>query len=268
MLNKLLSHHFPSLKSVFIRMLYDYLSTRFSPQDALFLNFGYVPVGQEEVQLALLPEEEGHRFSAQLYHHLGKFVPWENADALEVSSGRGGGANFMMRHFKPKSYTAMDYSKKAVDFALRRYHAEGLLFEYGNAEALPFPDQSFDIVINLEASMYYPNITRFFREVYRVLKPGGYFLYADLRYAEKIEQWRAQLSGMGLKLLRQEEITNHVQKAIELDRRRRIWLVNTYTPKIMHFISYQLAGLETNEPHAVVRQLDRRNYWFFILQKA
>jgi len=268
MLNKLLSRHFPSLKSIFIRMLYDYISTRLSEEDALFLNFGYVPLGQETDSLALPPQEEGHRFSAQLYHHIGKFVPWGNADVLEVSSGRGGGANFMMRHFKPKSYTGMDYSKQAVDFASRRYHTEGLTFEYGNAEALPFSDQSFDIVINLEASMYYPNITRFFDQVCRVLKPGGYFLYADLRYTERIEQWRSQLLSTGLRLLREEEITDNVQKAIELDRQRRIQLVNTYAPKIMHFISYQLTGLETNEPHEVVRQLDHRNYWFFILQKA
>ena len=115
--------------------------------------------------------------------------------------------------------------------------------------------------------MYYPNITRFFEQVCRVLKPDGYFLYADLRYTEKLDQWRSQLLSSGLKLLREEEITDNVQKAIELDRKRRIWLVNTYTPKIMHFISYQLAGLETKEPHEVVRQLDCRNYWFFILQK-
>ena len=265
-LNKLLFHHFPSLKSVLMRLIYDYLSARFSDKDALFLNFGYVPLGQDEVNLTLLPEEEGHRFSAQLYHHVGKFICWENTGVLEVSSGRGGGANFMMRHFKPKSYKGVDYSKRAVDFAQRRYHNECLSFDYGNAEALNFPDHSFDIVINLEASMYYPNITSFFDEVRRVLKPNGYFLYADLRYEEKIEQWRSQILNTGLKLIREEEITHNVSKAIELDRKRRIWLVKTYTPAIMHFITYPLAGLKTNAPHEV-RNLDHRKYWFFILQK-
>ena len=268
MLNKLLFHHFPSLKSVFMRMIFDYLSTRFSDKDALFLNFGYVPLSQDEVQLALSPEEEGHCFSAQLYHHIGKFIPWEHADVLEVSSGRGGGANFMMHRFKPRSYTGVDYSRQAVNFARRRYHITGLSFEYGNAEALSFPDHSFDVVINLEASMYYPNLTKFLDEVRRVLRPNGYFLYADLRYEEKIRQWRAQLLHTGLMLIREEEITTNVLKAIELDRKRRIWLVNTYTPKIMHFISYPLAGLDTKAPHEVIRKLDHRKYLFFILQKA
>jgi ubiquinone/menaquinone biosynthesis C-methylase UbiE len=267
MLNKLLFHHFPSLKSVLMRILYDYLSTRVSDKDALFLNFGYVPFGHDEGKLALLPEEEGHRFSAQLYHHIGKFIPWENADVLEVSSGRGGGANFMMRHFKPRSYKGVDYSRQAVDFSRRRYHTEGLSFEYGNAEALTFADNSFDIVINLEASMYYPNIIRFFDHVRRVLKPKGYFLYADLRYEEKIEQWRTNLLDTGLKLIHEEEITDNVLEAIELDRQRRIRLVKAYTPAIMHFISYPLAGLQTNPPHEVIRRFDHRRYLFFILQK-
>ena len=268
MLNKILFHRFPSLKSVFMRMLYDYLSTRFSDKDALFMNFGYVPLGHDEVKLALLPEEEGHRFSAQLYHHVGKFVPWGKADVLEVSSGRGGGANFMMRHFKPRSYIGVDYSRQAVDFSRRRYHTAGLSFEYGNAEALAFADNSFDIVINLEASMYYPNITRFFDHVHRVLRPNGYFLYADLRYEERIEEWRSNLLNSGLRLIREEEITDNVLEAIELDRKRRIWLVKTYTPAIMHFISYPLAGLQTNPPHQVIRRFDHRRYLFFILQKV
>lgn len=268
MLNKLLFHHFPSLKSVLTQMLYDYLSTRFNDKDAVFMNFGYVPSSPNESKLPLLPEEEGHRFSAQLYHHIAKTIPWENADVLEVSSGRGGGANFIMRHFKPRSYKGVDYSARAVEFCQRHYHVSGLSFEYGNAEALTFPDSSFDIVINLEASMYYPNIPRFFEHVRRLLKPNGYFLYADLRYEEKIGEWRTQLLNTGLKLIKEEEITNNVLKAIELDRERRIRLVKRYTPAIMHTISYQLAGLEPGAPEDVTPHLDRRKYWHFILQKV
>jgi ubiquinone/menaquinone biosynthesis C-methylase UbiE len=268
LLNKLLFHYFPNLKSVLTQMLYDYLSTKFNDQDAVFLNFGYIPNSSEEPRLALLPEEEGHRFSAQLYHHIGKSISWENADVLEVSSGRGGGANFMMRHFKPRSYKGVDYSSQAVDFSKRRYRVLGLTFEYGNAEKLAFPDNSFDIIINLEASMYYPNITKFFEHVQRMLKPNGYFLYADLRYEEKIEQWRAQLHSTGLKLIKEEDITDNVLKAIELDRERRIRLVKTYTPSIMHTVSYQLAGLEPNAPEDTTPHLDKRKYLFFILKKA
>jgi hypothetical protein len=52
------------------------------------MNFGYIPRVPEEFSLLLLPEEEGHRFSARLYYHIGKSIGWENADVLKISSGR------------------------------------------------------------------------------------------------------------------------------------------------------------------------------------
>jgi hypothetical protein len=59
MLNKLLFHHFPSLKSVLTPLLYNFLSTRFNDKDALFMNFGYVPQAPDEFKIVLLSEEEG-----------------------------------------------------------------------------------------------------------------------------------------------------------------------------------------------------------------
>ena len=79
---------------------------------------------------------------------------------------------------------------------------------HGNAEALTFADNSFDVVVNVEASLYYPNITKFYEHVRRVLKPDGYFLYTDLRYEEKVAIWHAQLKNMGLKLIKEEDITD------------------------------------------------------------
>jgi ubiquinone/menaquinone biosynthesis C-methylase UbiE len=43
----------------------------------------------------------------------------------------------------------------------------------GDAQNLPFPDQSFDAVINVEASHIYPEFERFVGEVARVLPPEG-----------------------------------------------------------------------------------------------
>ena len=48
---------------------------------------------------------------------------------------------------------------------------------------LPFPDASFDVVINVESSHCYGHVDRFFAEVARVLRPGGWFLYTDFRGA-------------------------------------------------------------------------------------
>ena len=55
----------------------------------------------------------------------------------------------------------------------------GCASSQGSALDLPFPDASFDVVLNVEASNDYGDRRRFFREVARVLKPDGIFLYAD-----------------------------------------------------------------------------------------
>ena len=78
-------------------------------------------------------------------------------------------------------------------------------FVHGDAEKLPFPDQSFDAVINVESSGAYPHFSRFLAEVARVLRPGGHFLYADLRPANSIAEWEAALAGAPMRMLSHED---------------------------------------------------------------
>lgn len=268
MLNKLLFHRFPNLKSLLTRIQYDLVTTFDRDKKAIFMNFGYAAHPQANEPLPLDPEDEIHRYPMQLYHHVAKHIDWKNAEALEVSSGRGGGASFIVRHFQPKSYTGVDFSPKAIEFCREHYsHLNELKFQHGNAEALTFPDNSFDVVVNVEASLYYPNLNKFLEHVKRVLKPNGYFLYTDLRYEEKVAIWHAQIKAMGLKVVHEEDITENVLKAMELDRERRIALVDKYVPRILRKQFYHFAGLKPETPDALPH-LDNRRYWFFVLQKA
>ncbi|HET7143761.1 MAG TPA: methyltransferase domain-containing protein [Anaerolineales bacterium] len=267
MLNKVLFHRFPNIKSWLTRLQYEFISTLNLKKEVLFMNFGYTDKHDEFEPLSLDPENEKHRYPLQLYHHVARSVDWSGCDALEVSSGRGGGAHFIMDHFKPKTYTGVDFSTRAIEFCRSHYDMEGLKFHQGNAEALNFPDKSFDIVINVEASLYYPNITKFFEHVARLLKPDGYFLYTDLRYEEKVDLWHAQLKSMGLKVIKEEDITENVLKAMDLDRNRRMQLVDKYVPAILRKQFYHFAGLTPDSPDGLPH-LDNRRYWYFVLQKA
>jgi len=268
MLNKLLFHQFPTLKSLLTRLQYEFLSTLNLSKDVMFMNFGYTAHHEGQDPLVLEPDDEIHRYPMQLYHHVARHVDWSNVDALEVSSGRGGGASFIMRYFKPRSYVGVDFSAKAIEFCRNHHIIDGLRFEHGNAEDLQFPDNSFDVVVNVEASLYYPNIHKFFQHVRRVLKPGGYFLYTDLRYEEKTPEWHTQIEEMGLKVIKKEDITDNVLKAMELDRERRIQLVKTYIPRILQKQFYHFAGLDLTSPTSVSPHLEQRRYWYFVLQKV
>jgi SAM-dependent methyltransferase len=241
MVNKWLYPHFPTLRQALSQRWYDYISTLVKDASLTFINYGYAEDGDH---LALSAEDEANRYPIQLYHHVASAVDWTGRSALEVGSGRGGGAYYVQRRFNPQSMIGLELAARAVEFCQRHYAAAGLSFIRGDAQQLQFAADTFDIVLNVESALHYPNVERFYCEVVRVLKPGGYFLYADIRYQEEVEAWRGQLQNTGLKLLKEENITPQVVWALALDQERKRRLINRYVPKLLHKPFNMFAGME------------------------
>jgi ubiquinone/menaquinone biosynthesis C-methylase UbiE len=267
MLNRWLFLHLPKLRQVLTRISYEYISIFDKDINVLFMNYGYADLDPGAVPLELNPEDEKHRYQAQLYHHVAGSISWSGLDALEVSSGRGGGANYIRRHFNSTSFIGVDLSTEAVNFCNRYYSVEGLSFTQANAESLHFPDNAFDVVINLEASLYYPAIERFFSHVVRILKPGGHFLYADMRYVDEIDLWRVQLKNTGLELLREEDITRNVVRALALDQARKKDLADRYIPRVLRRTFYHFGGISGDGLARGDPKVGERLYLFFVFQK-
>lgn len=263
MLHRSRIRHFPWVSRWLIRMQYEFVSALKPHDDLTLMNFGYA----DAHSVWLEPQDETHRYSLQLYHHLARQIEWKDADVLEVSCGRGGGASFIMRYFQPRSYLGVDNSKGGLEFSRKHHRIPGLSFAHANAEELPFDDQTFDIILNVEASLYYSNIEQFFRHVQRLLKPGGYFLYADLRFKEEETDWIRQVKSTGLSIVHMENITQNVLRALELDRARRIDVVNRYVPSLLRKRFYFMIGLPP-QPVTDIPHLSDRQYWSFILQKC
>jgi SAM-dependent methyltransferase len=70
----------------------------------------------------------------------------------------------------------VDFSAAQVRLAEQSY--PGIRFVEGDAEALPFTDGEFDVVFNAFGLAHVPNPEVATAEAYRVLKPGGRFVYA------------------------------------------------------------------------------------------
>lgn len=68
----------------------------------------------------------------------------------------------------------VDASEKETSLANERLGEERV--KVGYSDALPYGDQSFDIVVSKYAPQGFEDIASFYQEVNRVLKPGGYFL--------------------------------------------------------------------------------------------
>ncbi|MFO1314707.1 MAG: class I SAM-dependent methyltransferase [Burkholderiales bacterium] len=212
---------FPSLRRRFAKWLYDRMATRLRDPGWTFMNYGVLP--PDGVVPALEPDDERNRLSIQLYHRTVSPVDLAGLSVLEVGSGRGGGASFLARYHRPAHVTGADFSAEAVELA-RAFHTAvpNLEFAVGDAERLPFPDASFDAVVNVESSHCYGNIEAFLSEVVRVLRPGGSFLFADLRKAEDMAVLERALDAQpGWRRIAREDITGAVVAALEADDARK-----------------------------------------------
>jgi ubiquinone/menaquinone biosynthesis C-methylase UbiE len=125
----------------------------------MFLNYGYEEDPAMDVPLSAA--DEPNRFPIQLYHRTANQADLNGKQVLEVGCGHGGGASYLFRTLHPASYTGLDLNSAGIDFCRNRHKFAGLEFRQGDAEDLPFADQSFDAVINIESSQIYPRFTRF-----------------------------------------------------------------------------------------------------------
>lgn len=92
---------------------------------------------------------------------------------LEVAAGHGNAALAAAR--RGCEVTATDYVPELLDRLVVRAAAEGLQVQTraADAEALPFPDASFDAVISTFGVMFAPDQARAGAELVRVCRPGG-----------------------------------------------------------------------------------------------
>ena len=194
------------------------LGTRQVGDDVVFFNFGYEE--DPPMALPLTAYDEANRYCIQLYHVTASQVDLSGKRVLEVSCGAGGGASYIVRNLGPASYTGLDLNPASIEKCRERHKLPGLDFVQGDAENLPFPDQSFDAVINVEASHQYPHFPRFLEEVARVLRPGGYFLYTDSRRAPVIAKWDAALADAPLRKISERAIDEEAKRGLDANTRR------------------------------------------------
>lgn len=189
------------------------------------LNFGYATTSAAPAEEDRDPEH----FCLELYRHVGDEA-LAGQRVLEVSCGRGGGAAFLVATFRPALLVGIDLNEKNLEIARRRFgDVEELVLRCGRAERLEFADGSFDAAVNVEASHLYEDPAGFFAEVFRVLRPGGRFLYADLFWQDSDPE--SLLRGVGFEVRSVEDITPNVLHALELDSARRERVMKASLPE-------------------------------------
>jgi len=115
-----------------------------------------------------------HRYTLEPHiPQIARWRDWHEKDVLDVGCGVGtDGARFASHGAR---YTGLDESPTAIELARRNFDFEGIDGDFvrGDATALPFEGESFDLVWSHGVIHHIPDTERAVAEMHRVLRPGG-----------------------------------------------------------------------------------------------
>lgn len=225
-----------------VRFQYGAVNRRFRSTGRDCVNYGWAARDDAE-QLPDIPYgQEADRLGLLLYWRVA--MPGEIAgkDVLEVGCGRGGGSAFLATAMGARSVLGIDLTESSVKWCQRRFPLANLTFRVGDAENIPVAGESIDAVVNVESAHNYPHIGSFFAESFRVLRPGGSFLMADMILADRVDEIRTQISDAGLLIEDEEDIGPNVVAALEADAASRSAWVKDNFPRFLHSAFLEFAG--------------------------
>lgn len=104
--------------------------------------------------------------------------PVQVSFALEIAAGTGRVTRHIRKRIKPPAkLIASDISEDMLTEAKKKLSHLTIDWQTIDAQELPFNDNSIDLVVCCFAYMFVPDKPKAFAEAYRVLKPGGVFLF-------------------------------------------------------------------------------------------
>lgn len=124
----------------------------------------------------------------KLYPHmLQKIIHIYSQDILDLGCGTAELISQVICEDSSRHITGLDLSEEMLKIAKNKLGTKAT-FVLGDAENLPFADESFDLVYCNDSFHHYPHPQIVLSEIYRVLKPGGAFLIGDC-YQKGIARW-------------------------------------------------------------------------------
>jgi ubiquinone/menaquinone biosynthesis C-methylase UbiE len=137
-------------------------------QDSVFA--GSIPALYEECLVPVLFAP----YARDLVERAAALAP---GSVLELACGTGAVSRALAAALPRAQIVATDLNPAMLEVARTRVAAGNLRFEPADAQSLPFPAGAFDLVVAQFGAMFFPDKVGAYREVRRVLAPGGAWLF-------------------------------------------------------------------------------------------
>lgn len=191
-----------------------------------------------------------------------EFAQHSGKRVLEIGGGMGTDHAQFAKH--GAITTDIDLSSGHLALAQENFRLRGLAgtFVHHDAEALPFPDASFDVVYSNGVIHHTPNTQRVVDEIYRVLKPGGKAIV--MVYAENsLHYWRNLVTVLGLRqhLLDTFSVGEIMSRHVEITENDARPLVKVYTKQRLKKLFARFGRISVVQRQMVAAEVPRFLSW-------
>ncbi|KAI9660992.1 MAG: Delta(24)-sterol C-methyltransferase [Bathelium mastoideum] len=149
----------------------------------------------------------------------------ENMVVLDVGCGVGGPAREIVK-FSGASVVGLNNNDYQIDRATRYAQKEGLSdklsFTKGDFMQMSFPENSFDAVYAIEATVHAPSLEGIYGQIFRVLKPGGVFGVYEWLMTDKYDNDNPEHRSIRLGIEQGDGISNMEKIEVALKAMRDV----------------------------------------------
>ena len=167
----------------------------------------------------------GSLMISSMNRHHAKLADWGMSHLVNISPdaieelGCGGGRNVkvLLKKYPDAKISALDYSTLSVRKTMQTNHraimAKRCTVVQGSVAKLPFSSESMDLATAFETIYFWPDLAECFKEVYRTLKPAGFFLICNESDGTDEMGKKCETIIDGMKCYTQDQITACLKQA-------------------------------------------------------